>query len=90
MYEVLPTENRTEMTREQITERYDGRWVFLIRVSESPYLAIPVVVADAPYEGKEQGIYTAIKAEARANNQITSCISLLHGTTSISGLQVFA
>jgi hypothetical protein len=89
MYEFVPESGRVAMTREQIREKYDGKWLFIIRVSEDPYSVIPVVVADAPMEGSESGIYKRLQAEARAERRVTSCISLLPGSAGMSGFEIY-
>ncbi|MCL1997192.1 MAG: hypothetical protein FWG65_00305, partial [Turicibacter sp.] len=59
MYEVL--KNPQKMTREEIREKYDGKWLFVVRKRGESYCSyeneIPVVVADTAWEGRETGIY---------------------------------
>ncbi|MCL2169941.1 MAG: hypothetical protein FWB74_07945 [Defluviitaleaceae bacterium] len=59
MYEIL--ENKQRMTRDEIRQKFDGKWIFLVDLEGelySPFAsAIPVVVADSPWDGYETGIY---------------------------------
>ena len=59
MYEII--KNPKRMTRELIDETFKGKWVFLARLEPPPLAhyetAVPLVVADMPFEGNETGIY---------------------------------
>ncbi|MCL1882977.1 MAG: hypothetical protein FWF81_04395 [Defluviitaleaceae bacterium] len=59
MYKILDSPKR--MSSEQIKEKFKGKWVFLVEPEGSPFgwfnSAIPMVVADEPFEGSEMGIY---------------------------------
>ena len=59
MYEII--ENPRRMTRSEIKNEYDGKWVFMVNLEGHIYglfdYATPVVVADKPFEGNEDGIY---------------------------------
>jgi len=59
MYQVL--ENRKRMTREEIRQEFDGKWVYLVDLEGelgSPFeTAVVAVVADDMWEGSETGIY---------------------------------
>ncbi|MDR0220032.1 MAG: hypothetical protein LBI54_01350 [Lachnospiraceae bacterium] len=86
MVTIINENNRKEMTREQVRKEYDGKWVLLLRISENPYLVMPLAVSDSPYEDWEQGIYEELEEEAQEKGLVTSCMSLMRGTASISGL----
>ncbi|MCL1998550.1 MAG: hypothetical protein FWG65_07275 [Turicibacter sp.] len=59
MYEIL--ENQPKMTNEEIHEKYEGKWLFVVKERGDQYDSlddhIPVVVADTAWEGSEEGIY---------------------------------
>jgi len=72
MYEIL--NNQKRMTREEIREEFQGKWVFLVDLdSASPFerfeTAVPAVVADKLFEGSETGIYKELNE--RYNNNTT-------------------
>ncbi|MCL1987349.1 MAG: hypothetical protein FWG64_05190, partial [Firmicutes bacterium] len=50
------------MTTEEIEEKYDGKWVFIVQAEGELITGweenqMPVVVADKKWEGSETGIY---------------------------------
>jgi hypothetical protein len=53
----IPANERRAMSKEEIRKAFDGRWIFLTHIQDNPYSAIPVIIADTPYEGSEEGIY---------------------------------
>ena len=59
MYQVV--ENPIMMTEIEIREAYDGKWVYIVKAEITRHgellSGMPVVVADNPYEGREDGIY---------------------------------
>ena len=60
MYEVL--KNPQKMTTEEIEEKYDGKWVFIVQAEGELITGweenqMPVIVADKVFEGRETGIY---------------------------------
>jgi hypothetical protein len=64
MYEVL--ENPKRMTFSEMYEEFNGKWVYTVKPEKPPgtfITAIPVVIADIPYEGDETGIYDKIDNE---------------------------
>ncbi|MCL2016359.1 MAG: hypothetical protein FWG68_08965 [Defluviitaleaceae bacterium] len=77
MYEIL--KNPQEMTRAEVEEKYNGKWLFIIKVNGNPFEPyvneIPVVVADEEWEGDEDGIYD--KYYNDPNIKVVSCLSLL-------------
>jgi hypothetical protein len=85
----IPVHERKRMSQEGIQTEYDGKWVFFTNVNEDPFSAIPVVIADEPMEGAEQGIYKKFIEEAEAERTMTGQISLLKWTTSITGFVTF-
>jgi len=62
MYQLI--ENPVRMTRHEIQEKYFGKWVYCVKPEGPPFgwveSAIPMVVADKPYEDSSSGIYTKI------------------------------
>ena len=86
MISTIPATERKAMSKEEIRRAFNGRWIFLTHIQDDPYSAVPVIVADAPYEGSEDGIY-----QEYLNNDIygnTGHTSLLL-CTSITGFEVF-
>jgi len=59
MYQVI--ECPAVMTESEIREAYDGKWVYIVKAEITRHgellSGIPVVVADTPYEGNDDGIY---------------------------------
>jgi len=49
------------MTEAEIREAYDGKWVYIVKADITRHgellTGMPVVIADEPYEGREDGIY---------------------------------
>ena len=74
MYEVLNTKKR--MTRKEIIGAYKGKWVFLVDLQGPPFrwfeTAVPAVIADKQFEGKETGIYDRLKKEHEGNTSVWS------------------
>ncbi|MDR0220117.1 MAG: hypothetical protein LBI54_01775 [Lachnospiraceae bacterium] len=87
MVTVISEDNRIKMSRESIKSAYDGKWVFLINVNLEPqYSAVPVVIADKPYEGREKGIYKPF--QDGEGYGLTGYVSLLR-TCSMEGFEAF-
>ena len=86
MVQIIPEQERRAMCREEIRKTYNGKWVFMAHVKDSPFSAVPVIIADKPYEGSESGIYTPFKENSRYG--VTSYISLLMGV-SMMGFEAF-
>ena len=57
MVSTIPVGERKAMSKEEIRNAFNGRWIFLTHIQDDPYSAVPVIVADSPYEGSESGIY---------------------------------
>jgi hypothetical protein len=59
MYEII--NNPRVMTRDEIDNVYDGKWVYIVKAkftpNESLIEGMPVVVGDIPYDGVDDGIY---------------------------------
>ena len=59
MYQIL--EKPMMMPYEDIISTYDGRWVYVVKANITKHgemiEGMPVVVADSPYEGNENGVY---------------------------------
>ena len=65
MYEIL--ENQPRMTRKEMAEKFKGKWVFSVDADFSlgvpTKTAIPKIIADEPWEGRETGIYQDLDDE---------------------------
>jgi hypothetical protein len=59
MYEIL--KNPKRMTIQEIDSSFDGKWVYIIQCEETEgyktIAGVPVVIADGPFEGVDEGIY---------------------------------
>jgi hypothetical protein len=59
MYHVI--ENPKMMSGEDIDKKFDGKWVYVVKADITKHgemlMGLPVVVADSPFEGRENGIY---------------------------------
>jgi predicted secreted protein len=59
MYQIL--EDPKVMSSEEINKMFDGKWVYIVKavVTKHGELidGIPVIVADTPFEGNNDGIY---------------------------------
>ena len=86
MVSTIPTNERKAMSKKEIKDTYNGRWIFLTNIQDDPYSAVPVVVADAPYEGSEDGVYQ--EYIGNDNYGTTGYTSLLL-CASMTGFEVF-
>lgn len=63
MYEII--QNPKRMLIQEIDNSFDGKWVYIVRCEKSEgnktIAGIPVVIADSPFEGVEDGIYNQYK-----------------------------
>jgi hypothetical protein len=79
-------ESPARMSREEIYKTYGGKWIFLtdpqIRLGSFFESAIPVVVADKPFEGSETGIYEKIHDGSGGNS---TSLSLLRNQQRVFG-----
>ncbi|MCL2500275.1 MAG: hypothetical protein FWE90_08050 [Defluviitaleaceae bacterium] len=79
MYKVLDASER--MTPKQIMHEFNGKWVYLVDLEGPLYgwfhTAIPAVVADKAFAGKESGIYNELDEKY---NGRTTCWSFLRDT----------
>ena len=59
MYQVI--DNPTVMTETEIREAFDGKWVYVVKAEITRHgellSGMPVVIADTPFEGNDDGIY---------------------------------
>ena len=59
VYQIL--ENLKMMSAEEIEKTFDGKWVYIVKADITRHgeliKGIPVIVADAPFEGNEDGVY---------------------------------
>ncbi|MCL2204801.1 MAG: hypothetical protein FWB88_12790 [Defluviitaleaceae bacterium] len=83
MYEIIETPKR--MTKKEIFSTFDGKWVFLVdldgEIFKPWYSAIPVVVADKAWAGKETGMYD----EYRSKHERRMHLSLLDNEINVFG-----
>ena len=77
MFKVLDVHKR--MKPKQIMEEFKGKWVFLVDLDGPPYgwfdTAIPAIIADKPFEGKETGIYDKLEADYEGNTSVWSFLN---------------
>jgi len=61
MYEIIDKDKRKEYTFEELQQKFDGKWLYLVNseFSDENFLlyGIPVIIADSHYEGFDGGIY---------------------------------
>jgi len=61
MYKIIPENEYIEYSYNELKEKFNGKWVYLVHAffsnSHGLEKAIPVVVADSELEGIEEGIY---------------------------------
>jgi hypothetical protein len=88
MYEYVPENERKVMTEGQLEKKYRGKWVFLTNVTDYPFSGIPAVVADAPMEGCEKGVYKPFFDAADSAGVATGEISLLNCPMCVSGFNI--
>jgi len=73
MYEIL--ENPTRMSRDEIKKEYKGKWVFLVepegKIGCFMKSAIPIVIADIPWEGYDAGIYQKFIDDYESNMDLS-------------------
>lgn len=86
MVTVIPKQERKRMGMEELQAAYDGKWVFLVQTEDVPFSAVPVVVADEPYEGSESELYEQF-SDGKENG-VTGHVSLLL-SASMLGFEVF-
>jgi len=59
MYKII--ENPQIMTKEDIDKMFDGKWIYIVKADITKHgeliKGMPVIIADEPYEGTEDGIY---------------------------------
>jgi hypothetical protein len=60
-------ENPKMMTKDEIDVEFDGKWVYIVRAiftnSKGLVEGMPVIIADKPFEGNENGIYEQFDSE---------------------------
>jgi len=84
MYKIIPENEQREYTFEQLQEKFNGKWIYLINAvfTEGHGLmkAIPVVIADFELEGIDEGIYTQYHSASygrKADLDLTNmCVSI--------------
>ena len=69
MYQLIETPRR--MTRKEIISEFDGKCVFVVMLEGPLYgwfdTAVPVIIADKPFEGFKTGIYERLAEEYGGN-----------------------
>jgi hypothetical protein len=83
MVTIIPESERRAMSYEAIEEEYDGKWVFMVKVTPEPFSAVPVVIADKCWEDDEKGLYKELRSDA--SNGATMHLSLLRGFDDMLG-----
>jgi hypothetical protein len=62
-------ENPKRMTKSEMREEFANKWVFAVEgdfdIGVPLKTALPMVIADSPWEGREDGIYTMLKDKYR-------------------------
>ena len=86
MVYLIPEQERKVMSIAEMEAAFDGKWVFTIHNKETPFAAIPVIIADKPYEGSENGIYDDFKNNPQ--NGIKGHVSFLFAC-SLEGFIIF-
>jgi hypothetical protein len=65
MYKII--DNPERMSKEEIYEGFPNKWVFMVDIEGEEFgpwvSAVPVVVADKSYAGKETGLYEKLANE---------------------------
>jgi len=68
VYRIIPESKLQEYTFEQLQDKFDGKWVYLVWAeftdAHGLIKATPVVVADSELEGVEEGIYETYHCES--------------------------
>jgi len=77
MYQII--DNPKLMTKDEIDKTYDGKWVYIVKANVTREGTVidgtPVIIADEPYEGVEDGIYEHFRNE---ENEERLSYDLLH------------
>jgi hypothetical protein len=59
MYQII--DNPKMMSKDEIETEFDGKWVYIVKaefaVGKRLIQGIPVIVAESPFEGQDDGIY---------------------------------
>jgi len=65
MYRII--DNPIMMTESEIREAFDGKWVYIVKADITRHgellSGMPVVIADTPFEGNDDGIYEQYDTE---------------------------
>ena len=65
MYRIL--ENPRRMTKSEIRSEFPNKWVYMVEgdfdIGVPMKTAIPMIIADSPWEGDEDGIYDKLDDE---------------------------
>ncbi|MCL2016642.1 MAG: hypothetical protein FWG68_10400 [Defluviitaleaceae bacterium] len=67
MYRILDESERERLTFDEIWEKYNGKWVYIVDFHAPPFgwyeSGIVAVVADKELEGRETGLYKRMELE---------------------------
>ena len=91
MIEIIPEHERILYSREEIHEKFKGKWLYLVNAeyTESSTLirAKVAVIADKTYEEWEKGIYQQFKTKANSPTSEYGCLLVrAPGITSIRSI----
>ena len=68
MYKIVPEEERTYYTREQLDKKFDGKWLFLTNQEYDEFRRLirakVAVISDRRWGGFEDGIYKQFRCYA--------------------------
>ena len=87
MYEIL--QNPKRMSIQEIDDSFNGKWVYIVQCEKTEghktIAGVPVVVADGPFEGVEEGIYNQFKDDIyRPTLSYTALLPTLNFYASLS------
>ncbi|MCL1987867.1 MAG: hypothetical protein FWG64_07850 [Firmicutes bacterium] len=76
MYEII--KNPQRMTRDEVFTKFTGKWVFIIHLEGELFQfwesGIPVVVADIPWEGDNEGVYNIFLNDPNITRRTDICL----------------
>jgi hypothetical protein len=59
MYQII--DDPKMMNKDEIEKEFDGKWIYIVKaefaIGKLLVKGIPVIVADFPFEGQDEGIY---------------------------------
>ena len=70
IYRILKEEERIRMKLDEMKQRFDGKWVYIVNCVFTPgnkiIDGIPVIVGDMAFAGVQEGIYEPFKSSEYA------------------------